>query len=349
MLTSWSVKDGHCLVREGAVSQITVALPEAQSRAAAAVVDPDSLRGAVWIDLLNPSPEEEAAVQTALRLEIPTREEMQEIESSSRLYREGEALFLTANFLYGVDGGEYGSTAITFVLTPEHLITVRYATPKAFTVFNARAQRVPSTLLASADAVMLHLFEQVVDRLADILERVSTDMDRASHSAFASARAGGKVKANRRDADLRETLLTLGQVGEVTTRASETLLGLSRILTFVGAEKGTAVRKENQVLIKTLVRDVRSLVEHANFLNNKAQFLLDAVLGIINVEQNSIIKTFTVAAVALMPPTLIASIYGMNFKEMPELQWEYGYPMAIGLMLAAAILPVLYFRRKGWL
>jgi len=347
MLTSWSVKDGHCLVREGAVSQISGALPEPHARNAAAVADPDSLRGAVWIDLLNPSPEEEAAVQTALRLEIPTREEMQEIESSSRLYREGEALFLTANFLYGVDGGEYGSTAITFVLTPEHLITVRYATPKAFVVFNARAQRVPGTLLASADAVMLHLFEQVVDRLADILERVGTDMDRASQSAFRSAR--GKVKANRRDADLRETLLTLGQVGEVTTRASETLLGLSRILTFVGAEKSVAVRKENQVLIKTLVRDVRSLVEHANFLNNKAQFLLDAVLGIINVEQNSIIKTFTVASVALMPPTLIASIYGMNFKEMPELSWEWGYPMAIGLMLAAAILPVLYFRRKGWL
>ncbi len=348
MLTSWSVKDGHCLMREGAVSQISVVLPEPHGRNAAAVAEPDNLRAAVWIDLLNPSPEEEHAVQTALSLEIPTREEMQEIESSSRIYREAEALFLTANFLYGVDGGEYGSTAITFVLTPEHLITVRYATPKAFVVFSARAQRVPGTLLASSDAVMLHLFEQVVDRLADILERVGSDMDRASQSAFRSARAKG-VKASRRDADLRETLLTLGQVGEVTTRASETLLGLSRILTFVGAEKGIAVRKENQALIKTLVRDVRSLVEHANFLNNKAQFLLDATLGIINVEQNAIIKTFTVASVALMPPTLIASIYGMNFRSMPELNWDWGYPMAIGLMLAAAILPVLYFRRKGWL
>lgn len=348
MLTSWSVKNGHCLMREGAVSQISVALPEPHNRNAAAVAEPENLRGAVWIDLLNPSPEEEHAVQTALSLEIPTREEMQEIESSSRIYREEEALFLTANFLYGVDGGEYGSTAITFVLTPTHLITVRYATPKAFVAFNARAQRTPGTLLASADAVMLHLFEQVVDRLADILERVGSDMDRASQSAFRAARGTG-IKARRRDADLRETLLTLGQVGEVTTRASETLLGLTRILTFVGAEKAAAVRKENQALIKTLVRDVRSLVEHAGFLNSKAQFLLDATLGIINVEQNSIIKTFSIASVALMPPTLIASIYGMNFKEMPELSWEWGYPMAIGLMIAAAILPVLYFRRKGWL
>lgn len=348
MLTIWSVKDGHCLVREGGVSEITAALPPPQNIDAAAIVEPDALRASVWIDLLNPSHEEERAVQDALRLEIPTREEMQEIESSSRLYREGDALFLTANFLYGVEGGEYGSTAISFVLSPTQLITVRYATPKAFSVFNLRAQRMPGTLLASPDAVMLHLFEQVVDRLADILERIGADMDRASQSAFRSAR-GQKVKANRRDADLRDTLITLGQVGEVTTRASETLLGLTRILTFVGAEKATAVRKENQVLIKTLVRDVRSLVEHANFLNSKANFLLDAVLGIINVEQNSIIKTFTVAAVALMPPTLVASIYGMNFESMPELKWDYGYPAAVVLMILSAILPVLYFRRKGWL
>jgi len=201
--------------------------------------------------------------------------------------------------------------------------------------------------VASPDGVMLHLFEQIVDRLADILERVGSDMDRASQAAFRSARA--KVKANKRDADLREALITLGQVGEVTTRASETLLGLTRILTFVGAEKATAVRKENQSLIKTLVRDVRSLVDHAGFLNSKANFLLDAVLGIINVEQTNIIKTFTVASVALMPPTLIASIYGMNFQYMPELSAGWGYPAALGLMVVSALLPIFYFKRKGWL
>jgi magnesium transporter len=144
-------------------------------------------------------------------------------------------------------------------------------------------------------------------------------------------------------------LIALGQVGEATTRASETLLGLSRILTFVGAEKAAAVRRENQALIKTLVRDVRSLVEHAKFLNSKAQFLLDAVLGIINVEQTNIIKTFTVAAVALMPPILIASVYGMNFEHMPELKSALGYPLSLLLMAASAALPLWYFRRKGWL
>ncbi|MBR0671229.1 magnesium/cobalt transporter CorA [Neoroseomonas soli] len=347
MLTTWTVEDGRCRVREGAMSDITDALPNEAREAAAAVAAPEALRRAIWIDLLNPTPAEEKAVQAALRVEIPTREEMQEIESSSRLYREDDALFLTANFLYGVDSGEYSSTAITFVLTNTTLVTVRYASPKAFTVFSARAQRQPVSLLVSADAVMLHLFEQIVDRLADILERVGADMDRASQRTFRAARTN--LKANRRDDQLKETLITLGQVGEVTTRTSETLLGLNRILAFVSAEKASAVRKENQPLIKTLVRDVRSLVDHANFLNSKAQFLLDAVLGVINVEQNAIIKTFTVASVALMPPTLIASIYGMNYENMPELKWEYGYPLAIALMIGSAILPVWYFRRKGWL
>jgi magnesium transporter len=327
MLTSYTLAEGRTAIREG--------IPPAEE-----------LARAVWIDLLNPTPEEERAVQAALRLEIPTREEMQEIESSSRLYREEDTLFLTANFLHGVEGGEMGSSPITFVLSNHTLVTVRYATPRAFSVFGLRCQKSPA-LVGSPDGVMLHLFEQIVDRLADILERVGADMDGATQAAFRSARA--QVKASKRDTDLRAALISLGQVGEVTTRASETLLGLSRILTFVGAEKATAVRKENQGLIKTLVRDVRSLVDHAGFLNNKATFLLDAVLGMLNVEQNAIIKTFTVASVALMPPTLIASIYGMNFEYMPELAQRWGYPAALVLMAVSAALPVLYFRRKGWL
>ncbi len=328
MMTTYTIDNGHLAVREGAQP-------------------PEALRAAVWIDLLTPSYEEEHAVQDALRLEIPTREEMQEIESSSRLYKEEETLFLTAPFLYGVENGEFASTAITFVLGNHNLVTVRYATPKAFAVFAARAQRTPATMMTTPDGVMFHLFEQVVDRLADILERIAADMDRASQAAFRTARA--QVKATTKDADLKDALITLGQVGEVTTRASETLLGLSRILTFIGAEKAGAIRRENQPQIKTLVRDVRSLVEHANFLNSKANFLLDAVLGIINVEQNAIIKTFTVASVALMPPTLIASIYGMNFEHMPELKWGLGYPLALMLMVISAVLPIMYFKRKGWL
>ena len=328
MLTTYTVVNGRLEVREG-------------------IPAPEELRAAVWLDLLNPSREEERSVQEALGLEVPTREEQQEIESSSRLYREEDALFLTANFLYGVEEGEFGSTPITFVLATCNLITVRYATPKAIAMFSTRCRKHPPSLLRSPDQVMIGIFESVVDRLADILERVGTDMDTASRTAFRSAK--GTTKANRRDADLRNALIALGQVGEVTSRASETLLGLSRILTYLGTEKDALVRKENTAQVKTLVRDLKSLVDHAGFLANKANFLLDAILGVINIDQNGIIKTFTVASVALMPPTLIASIYGMNFKDMPELGWDFGYPVAIGLMVVTAILPVLYFKRKGWL
>jgi len=329
MMTTYSLRGDACAVQTGLDAA-------------------GSIPGATWIDLLNPTPEEERAVQAALHVEVPTREEMQEIESSSRLYKEGEILFLTASFLYGADEGEFGSTPITFVLAPTALVTVRYATPKAFSIFALRAQRYATPLLKTPDGVMLNLFEQIVDRLADILERTASEMDRASQTTFRNAR-NMQVKANKRDLDLRQALLTLGQVGDVTTRASDTLLGLTRILTFVGAEKANAVRRENQVMIKTLVRDVRSLVEYANTMNNKAQFLLDAVLGIISMDQNGIIKTFTVASVALMPPTLVASIYGMNFEVMPELAWALGYPWALMLMVVSAVLPIVYFKRKGWL
>lgn len=307
---------------------------------------PIGLAGAIWIDLLDPTPEEERQVEAALGFELPSREEMQEIESSSRLYREGDVLFLTANFLHGVEGSDFASTPISFVLAPSALVTVRHAKPLAFTMFTARCQKAPELLLTSPDAVMLHLFGQIVDRLADILERIGLDIDRANRSAFRTARSAEKV--TQKDQDLKSVLLTLGVVGDLTARTTDTLLGLTRILTFVSADK-SVIRKENQHLIKTLTRDVKSLVEHGNSMNHKATFLLDAVLGIINVEQMNIIKTFTVVSVALMPPTLIASIYGMNFQYMPELSWPIGYPLAVLAMLASALGPVLYFKRRGWL
>jgi magnesium transporter len=326
MLTAYAIEDQRMVV---AADPLDVALPRA-----------------VWIDLQSPTSQEDSQVQQYLGVDIPTREEMQEIEVSSRLYREGEALYMTAPFLYGVDTGEVASTAITFVLTPKAVVTVRYATPKAFSVFAARAAR--NALQATTpDGVMLALFEQVVDRLADILERVGADMDRTSHAAFKAARSN--QRASQKDQVLKDALITLGQVGEITARSSETLVGLARIISFVAAEGEGLVRKENKSRVKTLARDVRSLSEHGTFLNEKATFLLDAVLGIINIEQTAIIKTFSVVSVALMPPTLIASIYGMNFEIMPELQWGIGYPLAIVAMIFSAVVPVIYFRRKGWL
>lgn len=326
MLTSYAIEDGRMVVAAEPVAA--------------------GLGRAIWIDLLNPTAAEDGLVQAALGIELPTREEMQEIEVSSRLYREGEALYMTAPFMYGADSGELGSTPITFVLSPQAMLTVRYATPKAFAVFAARATR-SAAQAATPDAVMIGLFEQVIDRLADILERIGGDMDRTSQAAFRTAKSSQSASA--KDEALKDALIALGQVGDVTARTGETLVGLARILSFIAAEGEGRIRKENKGRIKTIARDVRSLTEHAKFLNDKATFLLDAVLGIINIEQTAIIKTFSVVSVALMPPTLIASIYGMNFRLMPELDWSFGYPLAIVAMVISAVVPVIYFRRKGWL
>jgi len=327
MITSYVVQDGRLAVLDTSA-------------------DPGVLARALWIDLLNPTAQEDGLVKRVAGIDIPTREEMQEIEVSSRLYREGEVLFLTGNFLYGMDAGVMGSSAITFALANNALVTVRYVTPKAFGAFTSRASKSAQSL-ETADGVLLGILEQVIDRIADILERVGADMDRASGSAFAAAQ--GTAKATEKGAALKDALIALGRVGETTSRATETLLGISRMVAFVQAEKAQAIRKENQPRIKTLARDLRSLTDHANYLSNKATFLLDATLGIINIEQTGIIKTFTVASVALMPPTLIASIYGMNFEAMPELGWKLGYPLALVLMVFSSILPVMFFKRKGWL
>ncbi|MCS6853770.1 MAG: magnesium transporter CorA family protein [Elioraea sp.] len=339
MITTYRIEAGQLIVGEAlpALAYVPAALPDQP---------PPPATLPVWIDLLQPTEAEERLVERLIGAELPTREEQQEIEASSRLYREGDVLFLTAPFMYGSETGELGSAAITFVLTAQTLVTVRHATPKAFGMFAARAQKNPA-MLATSDGVMLGLFEHVVDRLADILERVGAEMDRRSHAAFKLAKS--RETASAKDAALKDALIALGQVGETTARASDTLVGLSRILAFIAAEKETAIRKENKPRIKTLARDVRGLQEHAHFLNEKATFLLDAVLGLINIEQTAVIKTFSVVAVALMPPTLIASIYGMNFQFMPELEWGIGYPFALVLMVISAVLPVLYFRRKGWL
>ncbi len=339
MITTYRIDGGRLVVGEAltAPAYAPAALPDQPP-------PPPNLP--IWIDLLQPTEAEERMVERLIGAALPTREEQQEIEASSRLYREGDVLFLTASFLHGADTGELGSAAITFVLTAQTLVTVRHVTPRAFGMFAARATRNPS-LISTSDGVMLGLFEHVVDRIADILERIAGEMDRTSHAAFKLAKS--RETASAKDTALKDALITLGQVGETTARANDTLVGLSRILAFIAAEKETAIRKENKPRIKTLARDVRSLQEHAHFLNEKATFLLDAVLGLINIEQTAVIKTFSVVAVALMPPTLIASIYGMNFHYMPELEWVSGYPIALGLMVVSAVLPVLYFRRRGWL
>lgn len=295
----------------------------------------------VWLDLVHPTPAEEREAQRQLGIELPTREEMQEIEASSRLYEENNAVVMTVPVLNKATTEHPESTAITFIVLPHILLTLRYADPKPFAVYTRRAMRQP-VQAATAEAVLLGLLEAIADRLADILEQAALDLEKVSFQIFA-----GPDAAKESDADLQDILCQIGRSGDLGTKARESLLGLSRAVIFLNTHATPS--KEGKNRINTLSRDVASISDHASFMAGKVNFLLDATLGLINIEQNRIIKIFSVAAVAFLPPTLVASLYGMNFKHFPELEWEWGYPFALVLMLLSALVPFAYFRRRKWL
>lgn len=295
----------------------------------------------VWIDLLSPTREEERLVEGWAEIEVPTREEMQEIELSSRLYMEGRAMVMTMPVINKATTEAPESAAVTFIVVDGRMITVRYVDPVPFSMFIRRISRNPA-MVADGEKALMGVLEQIADRLADILEGATADLEALSRQVFLSA-----DDHPRGSKDLRRILQKVGRIGDLATRAKDSLLGLNRLLLFLSAQ--ASFKKDARSRIKTLMRDATSIAEHANFLSSKVSFLLDATLGLINIEQNNIIKIFSVAAVAFLPPTLIASIYGMNFQVMPELGWRFGYLWAIGLMLLSAIVPLWYFRHRKWL
>lgn len=306
--------------------------------------DAAQLRGAVWIDLMNPTAVEEGMAAAALALAVPTREDMEEIEVSSRLYTEDGAAFMTVTLPADTEGDAPSLGAVSFVLAQGRLLTVRHSAPRAFETFPMRAERAQLGCL-DGEATLLALLEAVIDRLADILERVGRDIDGLSRSVLRPA-AGDAPKSS----DFQRVLRGVGRDGDLIAKVRDSLLTLTRLFGFLSQLPSPGLSgKDGRARIKTLARDAHSLSEHADFLSQQIAFLLDATLGLINIEQNAIIKIFSVAAVAFLPPTLIASIYGMNFEAMPELSWPFGYPLALALMVVSALVPLHYFRKRGWL
>lgn len=316
----------------------------------------EHLDEAVWVDILRPSKDEESAVERALGIDVPTIEEMSEIEVSSRLYTEDGATFMTTMMLSHTDGDNVLLSPITFILKGEQLVTVRYAEPRSIDAFIARCQK-NSTY--TADGVVTGLLEGLIERIGDVLERTGHELDDLSDNIFSlqapqvvpSVSAGKPPKPEkRRPRNYQSVLEQIGRKGDLLSKVRESLVSFQRLLAF-GAEIAASRKpgKEYEGRIRTLSRDVQSLSDHTTFLTQKINFLLDATLGMINIEQTGIIKIFSVAAVVFLPPTLIASIYGMNFEYMPELSWPYGYPMAIGLMILSAIVPYQFFKWRGWL
>lgn len=293
---------------------------------------------AVWIDMFDPTREEELAVEAALGLTIPTREEMGEIEASSRLYQEDGATFMTAVVLFNSDHEIPSIGPITFVLTDGPLVTLRYIEPKSFQIFAQQIERDPS-LAATAAETFLNLLEAVVDRTADNLERTSGEVEAISRQVFAS-------RGPRR---FEVVLTALGRNQTVNAKVRDSLLTLGRIISFASLADPLTAEKDAKRHLASLQRDVQSLTDHSSYLSSNIAFLLEAALGLINIEQNSIIKIFSVAAVVFLPPTLIASVYGMNFEHMPELASRWAYPTVLAAMAASAVAPLIWFRRRGWL
>jgi magnesium transporter len=300
----------------------------------------------IWIDLLNPTHAEEQLVERIIGHTIPTREEMAEIEQSSRLYEEGGASYMTATVLAGLEEDEPIATPISFVLTPKYLITVRYADPKPFRTFASHIERQPE-LLGTAMQTLVRLLDAIIDRLADSLEQVASELETISKHVFrrSPSERGRRIPALK----LEALLVRIGTSQDRLAKSRETAGSTARLLTFLSNCAQFRGNPEQREQLRSFSEDVDSLVDHSGFLSNNVTFLLDASLGLINIEQNAILKIFSVASVMLLPPTLVGAIYGMNFDHMPELKWLYGYPLAMLIMIASAILPYLYFRRRGWL
>jgi magnesium transporter len=296
----------------------------------------------VWLDLLEPTRDEELQAERLLGIEVPTREEMAEIEISSRLYRENDTLYMTANLLVGADGPSPAACPVTFILAKGRLATVRYAEPSVFRIFVQQAAR-GDVKLKDADAVFVGLMEAVIDRTADILEKVAADTDTVSRDVFQ-----GDVAEETMSRDYKAALRRIGRNGDLNSKVRDSLVSVGRVVNYVSAECGDlhpGLRERTAIMAD----DIRSLTDHASYVAGTTAFLLQSVLGLINVEQSNIIKIVSVVAVLIMPPTLVASIYGMNFEFMPELGWRFGYPLALAAMAVAGVLPYLYFKRRRWL
>lgn len=294
---------------------------------------PDTL----WIDLIEPTREEDVAIENALGLSIPTREEMNELEASSRLYREYGATYVTADILHNSEAELPTVDPVTFILTHGPLVTIRYFDPRPFTIFTDRLERAPSMCESGAD-MFLNLMEAIIDRASEVLSRVAGKVEGVSSQVFAGRKTVGY-----------EHLITkLGRSQIANSRIEQSLSGLSRVFAFVALDERLEMEGEKREHLKSLGRDATSLLGHSQAVAAGINFQLSATLGLINIQQSSIFKVFSLVTVALMPPTLIGAVYGMNFEHMPELTWPLGYPMALILMVLSSAIPLLWFKRRGW-
>jgi magnesium transporter len=297
---------------------------------------------AFWIDLFDPTPDETARMASEYSIQVPSRDALQEIETSSRLRSEAQALYvsmpLTVQDSVGLIPAPLG-----FILSPQLLVTVRFSEIPAFDQVRSRLETAPM----SGAAVFAALIDAMVDNGADMLEKLSGTLAAVSGVVF-GRNAASPISDKRFTRSLRDSLTAVGSAGEDQSRIRESLLGLQRIIGFVADSSMDWLPPDLTMRLKTARQDLMSLIDFEGHLAGKTHFLLDAILGYISTEQNDIFKVLTIVSVVGIPPTLIASMYGMNFHNMPELGWRWGYPYALALIALSIVLPILWFKRRGW-
>jgi len=298
-----------------------------------------------WIDLLDPTPEEVEKVASGYGVRVPTREQLAEIESSSRLSREDDVLYLSLPVATIADDGMIVPSPMGFVLTDKLIVTIHFARLHTTSAILSRLESEKGKV--SAPDVFAMVMEGMVDFGADQLESIAADLTKISQRVFRRTK-GPQPDIKGMNRLLHDMLTAIGFAGEQLSQIRETLLGLQRIITYTLETCRTWKEQDFLNRLDTARHDLQSLIEHETHLSDKAQFLLDANLGFINTQQNDIFKVLTIVSVVGIPPTLIASMYGMNFHFMPELSWTWGYAWGLGLIALSTIIPMAWFKWRGW-
>ena len=300
---------------------------------------------AIWLDLVSPTDAERAVAERITGLRVPSLEEVSEIENSSRVYTEGDVAYLSLPATFKGPDGLSQVTPVGFVLSNNRLLTLRYQQLTAFETFGRKFARAGTT---GSYEVFVGLAEAIVDSMADALEQLALELTRLSKSTFRRGGQSSDRNQRRTDQELRSILNAVGECGDALGNLRDSVLGMGRIVTYAQQIGEVWTPEGLKGRIQTLRQDIASLNDYDQQLNNKVNFLLDAVLGFINIEQNNGVKVLTIASVVGIPPTFVVGLYGMNFKNMPELSWTYGYEFGWAMIIISIIVPLLWFKSKGW-
>lgn len=314
-------------IEKGLIQEIPKATEEAYSQS-------QYLEQARWIDAHEPDNKERELLESLLLTDIPQSNEVEEIEASARCFVDQAGIHVHSLFLAHVEG-RHKTVTVACILQPERLITIREGDPADFRLLRMRARR-GQVEARTASELLVSLFEQKVENHADALEDLHRELEAISYMVLEDE-----------EAELDEAISKLARLEDSNGKIRLCLMDSQRDISFL--LRHLRDHPEHLDTLREVVRDIETLMSHTTFLFDKINFLMDSTQGFINIEQNQIIKIFSIAAVVFLPPTLVASIYGMNFDYMPELKWALGYPWSIGLMVAAGIAPYWYFKRKGWL